>query len=67
MLLMKLTPKNLKKVTEEFRQKRDDEIRSLYKSYKDNPLTGWTLEKIAKEYSLTKQRVQQIVSEGEEQ
>ena len=58
---MKITPKNLKRVTEEVRQKRDDEIRRLYKSYKENPLIGWTLEKIAEEYDLTKQRVQQIV------
>ena len=61
MLLMKITSKNLNRVAEEMRQKRDDEIRRLYKSYKENPLTGWTLEKIADEYGLSKQRVQQIV------
>jgi hypothetical protein len=64
MLLMKTTPKNMKKVMEEMRTKRNEEIRALYKSYKENPLTGWTIEKIATEYGITKQRVWQIVEEG---
>jgi hypothetical protein len=64
MLLMKTTPKNMKKVMEEMRVKRNEEIRALYKSYKENPLTGWTIEKIATEYGITKQRVWQIVEEG---
>jgi DNA-directed RNA polymerase sigma subunit (sigma70/sigma32) len=61
MLMTKLTPKNMAEVLREMRLKRDEEIRGLYKSYKDNPLTGWTIEKIAQEYGITKQRVWQII------
>lgn len=62
---MRLTPKNFNKVAEEMRKKRNEEIRRLYASYKRGELTGYTLEKIAEEYGITKQRVHQIVA-GEE-
>jgi DNA-directed RNA polymerase sigma subunit (sigma70/sigma32) len=67
MVTMKLTPKNMKAVIEETRRKRDEEIRRLYKAYQQDRLTGWTLEKIAERYGLTKQRIQQIVTEGEDE
>ena len=67
MLMTKITPKNMSSMIQEIRRKRDEQIRRLYAAYKQDPITGWTLERIAGEYGLTKQRVHQIIEEGKDE
>lgn len=63
MLMTKPNKKRLNEYVEELQRQRRDEIRRLYTAYRKDKLTGWTIEKIAAEYGITKQRVWQIVED----
>ena len=55
------TTKNLAEINTKLRPERDEEIRRYYEEYKRNPSSGWTINKLADTYGISKQRVWQII------